>query len=494
MSRFEQVNGLTVVPLWINGAPTELDQSRLITVHSAAHDKDVFLAQSASISDAQSAVSSAETAFQSWKETSYVDRRELLLRVATVMERRIDEFILFQTQETSCSETWARFNVILACKALREICSCISTSCTGELPPPENKATFALVLKEPVGPVLAIAPWNGSVILATKALTAPLAAGCTVVFKASELCPRTHHAIVESFHEAGLPRGCLNQLQVRREDANEVTECIIANPSIRKIEFIGSANVGRIIGQLAAKYLKPVLMELGGKCPAVVLKDADLKKAAGYCAAGAFMNHGQICVSTERLIVVREVAEEFAHHLKEAVLSHQGHAGSAVTKDMAEKAHKMVHSAVDRGATFVVGSAKFVGTSGASLEPSILTEVNPTDDLYSQETFGPSASLFVVDNEDQAVALANNTSYGLGASVHSRDILAALRVARRIDCGVVNINSVTMYDEPTIPAGGTKGSGWGRGNGKYALREFLLERTIVIHDDAARIAFGGSAV
>ena len=472
MANFEQVEGLTVVPLSIDGAQSNLDKSRLITVRSAAQDKDVFLAQAATISDAEDAITSAEKAFHSWKDTPYAERRELLLRVASIMERRIDEFIQYQTQETSCSEIWAKFNVILACKAIREIASCISTSCTGELPPPENKGTFALVLKEPVGPVLAIAPWNGSVILATKALTAPLAAGCTVVFKASELCPRTHHALVEAFHEAGLPRGCLNKITVRREDANEVTESIIANPSIRKIEFIGSASVGRIIGQLAGKYLKPVLMELGGKSPAVILKDADLKKAAGHCAAGAFMNHGQICVSTERIIVVREVAEEFAEHLKEAVLSYQGSTGSAVTKAMAGKAHDIIHTAIDEGARFVIGGNKFVGTSGVALEPSIVTNVSPESDLWLQETFGPSASLTIVENEAEAVALANNTPYGLGSSVHSRDVLAAVRVARQIDCGIVNINSVTMYDEPVIPAGGTKGSGWGRGNGKYALREF----------------------
>ena len=327
-------------------------------------------------------------------------------------------------------------------------------------------------------------------ILAIRAVGAPLAAGCTVVFKASELCPAVHHSLVKAFTNAGLPPGCLNQLQARREDASSITESLIAHPAIRKIEFIGSATVGRMIGQLAAKYLKPVLMELGGKAPAIILRDADLKSAAELCVHGAILNHGQICVSTERIIVLREVAEEFTRYLKDSVKAHINDAGFAVTKGMAEKAHTIVSSAVEQGAEFVAGSNKFRGSSGVSLEPTIMTGVNPGTDMHEKETFGPSATLYIAEDEEEAIQIANDTPYGLNAAVHGRDVLAALKVAQRIDCGQVSINSVTMYDEPCAPIGGVKDSGWGRNNGKYAVREFLTEKTISIHDLNSEVAFG----
>ena len=489
---FMQSDGDTsVVPIYINGKPLPLDKSRYITVRSASGKKDVHFAQGATPEDAREAADAAYRAFLEWKKTTHTHRRDLLLRVAAILERRTDEFITYQREETSCHESWARFNVGLASRALREIAANISAECTGELPPAETPGAFCLVFKEPVGPVLAIAPWNGSMILATRALAAPIGAGCTVVFKASELCPRVHHGLVEAFEEAGLPPGCINSLQARREDSPAVTEALIAHPGIRKVEFTGSATVGRIIGSLGGKYLKPVLMELGGKAAAIVLKDADLKRAASLCADGAFLHHGQICMSTDRIIVVREVAEEFSKCLKEYVAEkYIDGAGFAVTTSVAQRAHSLVSAATKNGASYLVGGNEWNGDSGASLKPTIITDVKPDDAIYAEETFGPSATLYVVDGEDEAVKLANDTPYGLNAAVHSKDILAALRVAKQIECGQVHIGTITEYDEANAPIGGVKGSGWGRNNGKYALREFLVEKTISIHDPAAGVSFG----
>jgi len=483
--------GESIVPLWINGQAAPNDSSRLISVYSASQGKEVYIAQSATPQQAREAASSAYDAFLDWKKTAYTHRRDLLLRVADIYERRTEELVRYQCEETSCLERWARFNISLACNSLREIAANISAACTGELPPSETPGVILMVNKEPVGPVLAICPWNASIVLSTRAIAAPLGAGCTVVFKASELCPRTHHAIVEVFEEAGLPAGCLNQLQARREDGPAVTEALISDKAIRKVEFIGSANVGKIIGQLASKYLKPVLMELGGKSPALVLKDADLQQAAKLCAMGAMLHHGQICMSTDRVIVVREVAEEFSKHLKEEVLQNysQG-AGSAVSKSIAEHAHVLLEEAKNNGASYLVGSNKWVGDSGASLEPTIITNVKPEDRVVDEETFGPSATLYIVENEEEAIKVANSTVYGLNAAVHSKDVLAALRVAKQLDFGQVHIGTITEYDQANAPIGGVKGSGWGRNNGKYGLREFLVEKTISIHDPSAQVNFG----
>jgi acyl-CoA reductase-like NAD-dependent aldehyde dehydrogenase len=484
------MSDLFTVPLWIDGKVVPLDESHTFTVYSAAQQKDVYRAQSASPELARKAANSSYEAFLAWKNTTYSHRRDLLLRVADIYEKRTDEFVKYQCEETSCSEGFAKFNIRLSCQCLREIAASISTACTGELPPPETPGSLVLVHQEPVGPVLAIVPWNSALILSTRAVAAPIGAGCSVILKASELCPRTHHAIVEAFTEASLPAGCLNQLQCDRVDAPAVTEALIAHPAVRKIEFVGSANVGKIIGQLGSKYLKPVLMELGGKSPAIVLKDADLEKAAKLCAMGAFLHHGQICMSTDRLIVVKQVADAFSMLLVEEVKRNWAEANSAVSKGIAAHAHLLLDEAHKNGASFLVGNNSFLGDTQAALQPTIITGVTSKDRVYEEETFGPSATLYVVENDDEAVKLANNTPYGLNAAVHSRDILAALSVAKRLEFGQVHINTLTEYDEANAPIGGVKGSGWGRNNGKYGLREFLVEKTISIHDANSAATFG----
>ncbi|OAP65062.1 hypothetical protein AYL99_01034 [Fonsecaea erecta] len=486
----QQHNGLEVVPCWINGKPIPLDPGRLIEVHSSAQGKLVHYAQGASVDDATAAVQVAAETFKTFKRVPYQERRALLWKVADILDSRVDELARYQVEETSCPEAWASFNVTLAARAVREMAANITIACTGEIPPSQSAENFCLVYKQPIGPVLSIAPWNGSIILSARALAAPLAAGCTVVFKASELSPRVHHGVVEAFLAAGLPDGCINQIQAQREDASRITETIIAHPAIRKVEFIGSAGVGRIIGQLASKYLKPVLMELGGKAPAIVLKDADLKSAAALCAQGATMHHGQICMSTERIIVVQDVADEFIGHLREAVARFEGNAGFAVTKAMAQKAHKLLSDATDQGATYLIGDNRWHGGSGAALEPTILTNVKPGNPIYDLETFGPSAAVFIAADEDDAIRIANDSSYGLTGAIHTRDILRGLRLAQELEVGWLTLNNMTLYDEPSVPLGGTKGSGWGRNNSRFAVEEFLITKTVAVAANVGIPDFG----
>ncbi|KAH7137421.1 aldehyde dehydrogenase domain-containing protein [Dactylonectria estremocensis] len=453
--------------------------------------QDVHLAQGASIETAREATQSSYRAFLRWKATAYTERRDLLLKVADVIQSREEALVAMQMLETSCQEEWARFNVALAAANVREIASNISQECTGELPSPQGPGAFCMVFKDPIGPVLAIAPWNASMIISTRALAAPLGAGCTIVFKASELCPGVHRSIVRAFEDAGLPGGCINTIQARREDSPGVTEALIAHPAISKIAFTGSTVVGSIIGQLASKYLKPVLLELGGKAPAIILKDADIERAASLCAKGAFLHHGQICMSTDRIIVVKDVAEDFSRALADCVKKHHPDgAGSAITIGVAQRARSLVDAAVKNGASYLVGNNEFRDDTNAAIAPTVITGVKPEDQIFSEETFGPSAVLYIVEDENEAVVLANSSKYGLNAAVHSRDMFSALRVARRIECGQVHIGTVTEYDEANAPIGGTKASGWGRNNGKYALREFLVTKTISVHDPLASVNFG----
>lgn len=491
MPLLEQGDGLSVVPILIDGQATAIDRSRLFKVTNAATGKELeYSVQGADTVIAKQACDSAYETFLQWRQTSFVHRRDLLLRVADNLERSADEITRYQVAETSCQETWARFNIRLGCDAIREIAANISGACTGELPPTASNVV-AMVYKEPIGPVLAICPWNACIVLSSRALAAPLGAGCTVVFKASELAPRTHQAVVEAFMKAGLPDGCLNQIQARREDAPSVTEALISHKAIRKVEFIGSARVGKVIGQLSSKHLKPVLMELGGKAPSIILKDADPQRAAKLCALGAFLHHGQICMSTERIIVVSDVADEFCKCLIEEVrANYTNSVGSAVTAAFADHAHLLLEEALRGGASCLAGSVGYVDCTKASLKPVILQGVSPEHRIFDEETFGPSASLYVVENEDEAIRLANQTEYGLNAAVHSQDMFAALRVARQLEFGQVHVGTITEYDEAHMPIGGVKGSGWGRNNGKYGLREFLVEKTVTLHDPTSKLKFG----
>ena len=473
-------DGRYAVPLWLNGEPQLPRNATLFPVRCAMSGFIVHYAVSATIADAEAACEASWSAFQSWKLSSPSHRRNILNGVADAFERRKDELVEVQFTETSCDEAWAANNVMISINYLREIAACVS-SIMGQIPMNDKPETLSLVFKEPVGVVLTMPPWNAALVLATRALASAIGAGCTCVLKASELSPLTHQTILECFEEAGLPRGCINQVQVAREDAAQVTEALIANQRVRKVEFIGSAAVGRIIGSVAARHLKPVLMELGGKCPAIVLDDAYLPKAAKMCAMGALMHHGQICFSTERIIVQKTVAEEFQRLLIEAVQSHSTN-GAAVSQSIAQHAKDVLQDAQANGSTFLVGNGDWDTSfedNNTSLNPTIV--LNPRGRITDEETFGPSASLYVVETDEQAIELANRSSYGLNATIHSSNMGRALKMARELEYGQVHVNSISVYTSPTGPQGGVKGSGWGRQNAGWGLSEFLQEKFITFH-------------
>lgn len=367
---------------------------------------------------------------------------------------------------------------------MREIASCVS-NIRGEIPTIDKPDTFAFVFKDPVGPVLVIPPWNAALVLATRAITTALGAGCTVVLKASELSPLTHSLIVDIYHQAGLPAGCLNQVQSDRSNAAEITETLIANQRIRKIEFIGSAAVGRMVGATAAKHLKPVLMELGGKCPAIVLDDANLQKAAMLCAKGATLHHGQICFSTERIIVQRSVAEQFQNLLVKAFAKEQG--GHAVNAGIAEKAQSILLDAKAKGNKFLVGGPEMVVKNGVKPSLVLVDSVTKKEDLkiVDEETFGPSASLYIVEDDVEVVKVANDSAYGLNATIHSTNMERAIKMGRELEYGQVHINSISVFTSWTGPQGGVKGSGWGRQNAHWGLEEFLQEKFITYHGEGS---------
>jgi acyl-CoA reductase-like NAD-dependent aldehyde dehydrogenase len=350
-----------------------------------------------------------------------------------------------------------------------------------------------MAVRQPVGVVLAIAPWNAPVILGIRSIAMPLACGNTVVLKASELCPATHHLIGEVLRDAGFPAGVVNIITNAPDDAHEIVEALIAHPAIRRINFTGSTRVGRIIAQAAAPYLKSVLLELGGKAPMLVLDDADLDAAVDAAAFGAFMNQGQICMSTERLVVDEKIADAFVAKLaaKAAKLPAGDPAkgnvvlGSVVNAQAIKRLAALLQDATGKGAKLAAGG----GMEGTIMQATVLDNVDSSMRIYLEESFGPVVSVIRVDGDEEAIRVANDTEYGLSAAVFSRDIGRAMGVASRIESGICHINGPTVHDEAQMPFGGVKASGYGRFGGKAAIDEFTELRWITIQNGPRHYPF-----
>lgn len=357
-------------------------------------------------------------------------------------------------QETGATPEWASFDQGLTPDLLRDVAGRIA-SITGTIPQTSREGVTALVYKEPYGVILAIAPWNAPHILGLRACVNPLAAGNTVILKAPEFSPLTFVGFAKVLHDAGLPDGVLNLVAHKPEDAAEITKYLIEHPVIKKVNFTGSTHVGGIIASLAGKNLKPVLLELGGKAPAIVWEDADLEAAAMECVVGAFLHAGQICMSTERVIVHEKVAEKFEEALKSAASQfapasappHVLVSSAGVSRNQA-----LLKDAVSKGASVIYGD--HTNGSEAKMAPVIVKGVTKDMDLFYTESFGPTVSLMVVKSEEEALELANDTEYGLTAAVFTKDLNTGLRFAKGIESGAVHINGMTVHDEPALPHGG----------------------------------------
>lgn len=300
--------------LLIGGERCAAEQDANFTRANPLTGDVVTQAAAASVADAARAADAAASAFPAWSRTGPGEKRAKLLKAAEVMEARQADFIERMVDETGATPGWAGFNVMVAASILREAAS-LTTQVNGEVIPSNVPDNLAMGVRVPCGVVVGIAPWNAPIILGTRAIATPLACGNTVILKASEQCPATHHLIGEVLIEAGLGDGIVNVVTNAPPQAAEVVEALIEHQAVRRINFTGSTQVGRIIAEKAARHLKPVLLELGGKAPFVVLDDADLDAAVEAAAFGAFFNQGQICMSTERLIVVDAVADAFVAKL-----------------------------------------------------------------------------------------------------------------------------------------------------------------------------------
>jgi acyl-CoA reductase-like NAD-dependent aldehyde dehydrogenase len=443
------------------------------------------VASAAGREDARAAVEAAHKAFAGWSQSGPGARRAVLSRAADLITERQNEIAQTMIEETGGTFGWGMFNCMLASGMLREAAA-QAYGAVGEVIPSDVPGKLAMAVRAPAGVVVGIAPWNAPVILSARAVAMPLAFGNTVVLKASELCPRTHAHVASAIADAGAPPGVINFLTNQPQDAADVVDELIAHPYTRRVNFTGSTRVGRIIAELAGRHLKRALLELGGKAPLIVLADADLERAAAATSFGAFFHQGQICMSTERVIVERSLAEPFARLLSARASAlrvgdprdAETQIGPLVNEAALERVSGLVEDARDRGARVLAGGT----ADGPCYPPTVLFGVNSEMRVYREESFGPLVSIIPVDGADQAVEVANDSEYGLAAAVFGADVPAAMAVAQRIESGICHINDATVHDEPQMPFGGVKDSGWGRFGGRAALEEFTELRWITIQD------------
>ncbi|KAI0976860.1 Aldehyde/histidinol dehydrogenase [Xylaria arbuscula] len=466
---------LHTVPFIIDGE--ERIANETWEVKSPATGDVLHLCGVATISDADAAVHAAGAAATTWRDTPASTRRDILFKAADLMDKKRSELGQYLVDEIGQPSSWAVFNINTAIELIKDAAGRIGTL-DGFVPRPSDPKTDAMVWREPYGVVLAIAPWNAPYILGTRAVLYPIAVGCTVVLKGSEFAPRIMHAIASVFNEAGLPKGVLNYIATSPANAPTVTEALIANPLVKKINFTGSTAVGRIVGRLAGQHLKPIVLELGGKAPAIVWEDANLDLAAESCSLGAFVNSGQACMSTERIIVHKNVSESFQRKLRQAVLKMWPDALVHINPQAVEKNRKLVQDATSKGASVLTGNADAEELSNTRLRPVVITQVNPDMDIYKTESFGTTVSLLEVDSKEEALRIANDTEYGLSSAVFTEDLRTGFRFAKNIETGAVHINDMSVHDEAALPHGGAKASGYGRFNASAGLEEYLRTKTV----------------
>ncbi|RDW82702.1 putative salicylaldehyde dehydrogenase [Coleophoma cylindrospora] len=484
MSPAADTNGadLYTVPLLIDNE--EYPSSSSFAVHSPATGSHIHNGAAVSIADADVALQSCAKACASWRALPPTKKRDIFLRASQIMDSRRDELQKYMVAETGASSVWADFNLNLASNIILDLAGKMS-SVQGSIPQTGEEGVSALVYKEPYGVILAIAPWNAPYILGVRAVAYALAAGNTCILKAPELSPRCSWAIATCFHRAGLPAGVLNLIAHEPSAAAAVTKHLIESPIIKKINFTGSTMVGKIIAELAGRNLKPILLELGGKAPAIVWEDADLKLAAEQCAKGAFLHSGQICMSTERIIVHENIIDAFEAEYKKAVAAFapsEKEAGVLISKLGVDKCKRLLADAVSKGAEIVHGSADAHEDVGTKMRPVVIKGTTKDMELYYTESFGPTVSIVVVKTEEEALAVANDTEYGLSSAVFTRDLGRGLRFAKQIESGACHINSMTVHDEVALPHGGMKASGYGRFSGTSGIEEWVRTKTITFRD------------
>jgi acyl-CoA reductase-like NAD-dependent aldehyde dehydrogenase len=434
--------------------------------------------------EARSAVEAAAEAFPAWAALPPAAKQDLFLKAADSVRNRQQELVQLAGTETGATFGFGMFQTEFIIGLLRQAAGLVYAP-IGTIIPSDMPGAFAMGLRQPVGVVGGLAPWNAPLILSLRSVVGPMAFGNTVVLKPSELSPLVGGlALAEVFEEAGFPPGVFNVVTHRPGGAAEVADEFFENPAVRRVSFTGSTATGRKLAEQAGRHLKRIVLELGGQNPLLVLDDADVDYAVDAACFGSFLHQGQICMSTRRILVDDAVAAEFTDKLaaKTAGLKagspaeHDTIVGPLINREAVDRVRSRIDDAVEKGARVLAGGQ----VEGNVVHATLLTDVPEDSDLAREETFGPVATVTTVDGTDEAIRQANDTRYGLAAGIITSDHDRGVAIARRLEAGIVHVNDQTVHDEPQMPFGGVKDSGWGRFGGLAAAEEFTDLRWITV--------------
>ncbi len=470
-------------PLWIGGAWITTQSS--FDSHDPATGAHLATLSRAGAAEADAAVTAATLALPLWAALTPAARGGVLWRIADLIEHHADELAELETLDQGKTLRTGRMGEIPGAIAQFRYYAGFATKILGTTIPtsiahqPPGKRIFAYTLREPIGVVAAIVPWNSPLLMAAMKLAPALCAGCTVVLKPAEETSLTALRLGELLQTVGLPPGTVNILTGY---GHEVGAALTAHPGVAKVAFTGSTETGRILLGAARGNLKKLTLELGGKSPAVVMADADMALAVPGVARGIFGNAGQVCVAGSRVYVQSAVFDQFASALAtEAAklrlgpgLDPQSDLGPLVNAAQADRVAAYVTEGQAAGATILTGGTR---TGGAYYAPTVLTGTTPDMRLMREEIFGPVVTVTPFDDPEQALAMANDTQYGLAASVWTQSLTHAHRMASGIKAGTVWVNCHS-YFSPELPKGGHRESGWGYENGAQGLENYLESKTV----------------
>lgn len=462
--------------LFIDGRWSPADGGEIYTCLDPYTGQTATRASAAGTHDVERAVQAAQEAFAPWAALAPHVRGDYLMATADAVQARAGEISAAITFEMGGPAAWGAYNVKVLCEKLRFAAGAAYQGLTGEAIPSNNPDRTMMAIRKPAGVVVSIIPWNAPALLVGASVPAALVVGNTVVMKASEQTPLTHTLVTQCFADAGIPNGVLNLITNAPDNAAEVVDALIAHRDVRRVHFTGSTQIGRIIAQKAGAHLKPAVLELGGKAPCIVLADADLDRAVSAAAFGSFANAGQGCLSTERIIVDRSIADTFCDRLAALAKTvpygdpRRGGTvlGPVINEAAVTRLREMTEDAVAKGAECLAGGT----AEGRVFAPTVLKGVTPLMRVYQEESFGPMASVVIVDGPEDALLVANDNDYGLSSAIFSRDVTLALDMAKRLNAGMSHINGTTLDDEPQIPFGGVRDSGYGRSGGAMGFEAF----------------------
>ncbi|MEM7568965.1 MAG: aldehyde dehydrogenase family protein [Pseudomonadota bacterium] len=475
-----QSEAVETIGFFLDGAWQTPNSSDLLEVHNPADGSLYARVAQARAIHATQAIDAAEAAAPAWANMLASQREALLVRSADVLERRGEELCAVLMNESGSSLPKAMFEIGYCVDLLRMAAGEVR-HVTGETLPQTMPGQFGFTVRRPLGIIAGISPFNAPLLLAMKKVALALAAGNCFILKPSEVTPVIGLKIASVFEEAGLPPGVLNVLP---GPAQEIGDVLLTDRRVSMLTFTGSTKVGQMLGVKCAQNQKKVTLELGGKNPLIILKDADIDYAVDAACFGIFFHQGQVCMASSRVIVEAPIYEQVCDKLARRAAGYKVGdprepgvvVGPLIKGEHCDYIAGQVASAAQKGARILTGGTH----DGRFFQPTVLADVDARMDIFHEETFGPVVSLIKAADAEDALEIANDSHYGLSSAIITNDLQKAMDLAMRVEAGMVHINSSTVSDEPHVPFGGIKSSGIGREGGRYSMEEMTELKWITI--------------